>query len=219
MGTPDPPLFADRVDAGRQLARELEGERGPDTVVLGLARGGVVVAAEVARALGAPLDTIAVRKVGHPWQPELAIGAVTPGGGLYLRGRRGRALPDVDAAVEEALVRADELDAELRGGRLLPDLFGRTVIVVDDGVATGATMIASLRWVRGCVARRVVAAVPVGAPEGLAAIRHEADSVVCPFAPADFEAVGNWYARFAQVETAEVVALLAEGRLRGAALS
>ena len=204
--------FADRADAGRRLARELETERDPRTVVVGLPRGGVVVAAEVARALGAPLEVVAVRKVGHPRQPELAIGAVTHGGGLYLRDSEGLPERDVAAAVARASERAAELEQALRAGRPEPDLNGRIAVIVDDGLATGATMVAALRWARAQGAARVVAAFPVGAAQSMALVRTECDRVVCPNVLADLGAVGYWYRDFEQVETAEVLRLLAAAR-------
>lgn len=210
------PLFAGRADAGRRLAPLLEGERGPGTVVVGLPRGGVAVAAEVARALGAPLEVVAVRKVGHPWQPEYAIGAVTAGGGLVLRGRDGLTEAEVATAVERARARAEELDRELRAGRPAIPLAERTALLVDDGLATGATMLAAVRWARAQRAARVVVVVPVGAADSLRAFESEADAVVCPHALADFGAVGFWYADFGQVETGEVLRLLAAAGEAGA---
>ena len=204
--------FADRADAGRRLARELESERDPRTVVVGLPRGGVVVAAEVARALGAPLEVVAVRKVSHPRQPELAIGAVTHGGGLYLRSSEGLPERQVVAAVARARERAAELDVALRPGRPEPDLHERIAVVVDDGLATGATLIAALRWARAKGAARVVAAFPVGAAQSMALVRAECDRVVCPNVLPDLGAVGYWYRDFEQVETAEVLRLLAAAR-------
>ncbi len=203
------PLFGNRHDAGGVLATELEGERGADTVVVGLARGGVQVAAEVARRLGAPLDVVAVRKVGHPWQPEYAIGAVTPGDGVYVRGPDGLTEQQVQAAVEEARAKADALDRRLHRERGALELAGKTAIVVDDGLATGATMVAALRWARSRGASRVVAAVPVAAKESLALIRREADAVVCPYEIEDFGAVSFWYRSFPEVRDEEVVRLLA----------
>ena len=204
--------FADRADAGRRLARALASERGPRTVVVGLPRGGVVVAAEVARAVGAPLEVVSVRKVGHPRQPELAIGAVTHGGGLYLRSSEGLSEREVAAAVARASERAAELDQALRRGRAEPDLHGRIAVVVDDGLATGATMIAALRWARAKGAACVVAAFPVGAAQSMALVRAECDGVVCPHVLPDLGAVGYWYRDFEQVETAEVLRLLAAAR-------
>jgi putative phosphoribosyl transferase len=205
-------LFADRRDAGRALAAELEGERGPELLVVGLARGGVEVAAEVARALAAPLDVVAVRKVGHPWHPEYGIGAVTPGDGVYVRGSDGLAREDVAAAVEAAKAKAALLDVRLHAEHPALDLHDKTVVAVDDGLATGATMIAALRWARASGAARVVAAVPVAAAESLELVRPEADAVVCLHAIELFFAVGLWYESFPQVDDGEVIRLIGESR-------
>jgi putative phosphoribosyl transferase len=213
------PLFADRGDAGRALAAELEDERGPELVVLGLARGGVEVAAEVARALAAPLDVVAVRKIGHPFQPEYGIGAVTPGDGVYVRSPDGLTEDEVAAAAEESKAKAAQLDARLHGEHGPLDLTGRTVVVVDDGLATGGTMIAALRWTRMAGAARIVAAVPVAAEDSLELVRAEADEVVCLYPLAAFFAVGAWYRSFEQVDEAEVARLLDENRRAAASVS
>jgi len=202
------PLFADRRDAGRVLARALEAERGTDAVVVGLARGGVVVAAEVARELGLPLDVVAVRKVGHPYQPEYALGAVAPGDGVYVRDPGGLTPRELAAQVDRAQARAAELDLTLHAEHEPVPLAGRTCLLVDDGLATGATMIAAVRWARSRGASRVVAAVPVGARQSMAVLRTEADAVVCPHELSDLVAVGLWYRSFGQVDDAEVAALL-----------
>jgi putative phosphoribosyl transferase len=206
------PLFADRGDAGRMLAAELEGERGQEPVVVGLARGGVVVAAEVARGLAAPLDIVAVRKVGHPWQPEYGIGAVTPGDGVYVRGPDGLTDEQVATAVEASQAKAVLLDQRLHAEHVPLELGGKTVLLVDDGLATGATMIAAVRWARAARAARVVAAVPVAAAESLELVRAEADEVVCPYALTQFLAVALWYASFPQVDDEEVIRLIDENR-------
>lgn len=208
------PLFADRGAAGRALATELEREGGDATVLVGLARGGVKVAAEVARSLGAPLDTVAVRKVRHPWRSEYAIGAVTPGDRAYVRGSDGLTDEQLAAAVEAAKARADALDERIHGAIEPLDLAGKTVLLVDDGLATGATMIAAIRWARAEGAARVVVAVPVAATESLDAVRAEADAAVCPHAISPFLAVGVWYASFSQVDDDSVLQLLAENRER-----
>lgn len=208
---PDP-LFTDRRDAGRQLAAALEGERGPQLVVVGLARGGVETAAEVAHALEAPLDVVAVRKIGHPRQPEYGIGAVTPGDGVYLRADDGLTEEQIAAAVEETKAKAALLDRRLHAEHPPLDLKGKTVAVVDDGLATGATMIAALRWARAADAARVVAAVPVAAAASLALIVREADEVVCLHAPEQFFSVGGFYGAFAQVDDQAVIRLLEKNR-------
>jgi len=208
---PDP-LFADRREAGRRLAAALEGERGPALVVVGLARGGVETAAEVARTLAAPLDVVAVRKVGHPLQPEYGIGAVTPGDGVYVRAHDDLTDEQVAAAVERAKVKAALLDERLHADHPPLDLVGKTVVVVDDGLATGATMVAALRWARAAGAARVVAAVPVAAAESLALVMREADEIRCLYVPEHFFAVGAWYGSFEQVDDEAVVRLLDENR-------
>ena len=202
-------LFHDRADAGEVLARELEPEVGGDAVVVvGVARGGIVVGAAVARAFGLPLELVAVRKVRHPWQPEYALGAVTPGGGAYVRARDGLTDRQLAIAVGLARAEADSLDRKLRDGRPQPSLAGRTVLLVDDGLATGATMIAAARWARERGAGRIVAAAPVGARETVDLLRREADEVVCPYAVDDLVAVGLWYADFPQMEDEDVIELL-----------
>ncbi len=205
-------LFTDRGHAGRALAAALEGERDPGVVVVGLARGGVEVAAEVARLLQAPLDVVAVRKVGHPWQPEYGIGAVTPGDGVYIRGHDGLTDQQVAAAVEDAKVKATVLDRRLHADIAPLSLTDKTVLVVDDGLATGATMIAALRWARAAGAARVVSAIPVAAAESIALIRREADELVCPHVLSPFVAVGVWYASFDQVSDQDVIRLLEKSR-------
>ena len=148
------PLFADRCDAGRRLSPALAAEAWRDPVAIGLARGGVEVAAEVARGLEAPLDVVAVRKVGHPWQPEYALGAVTPGDGEYVRGPNGLDDEQLAAVVEAAKGEAERLDRRLHADQPGLDLAGKTALLIDDGLATGATMIAALRWAKAW-ARRV----------------------------------------------------------------
>ena len=206
------PLFEDRWDAGRQLAGALELRREPEPVVVGLARGGVVVAAEVARVLKAPLDVVAVRKLGHPWQPEYGLGAVTPGDGVYVRGPDGLSGEQLGALIEENQKQALLLDRRLHADQPALDLSGRTALLVDDGLATGATMVAALRWAKASGAKRTVAAVPVAATSTLELIRAEADEVVCPHAREHFLAVGVWYASFDPVGDETVTRLVAENR-------
>jgi putative phosphoribosyl transferase len=203
--------FHDRVDAGRQLAEALEPRRLGDAVVVGLARGGVVVAGEIARRLSLPFDALAVRKIGHPRQPEYGIGAVTPGGDVvYLRSPEGLGDLDLRRAIEKALAEADALDRILHERHEPVDLSGRTAVLVDDGLATGVTMVAAVRWARSRGAARVIVSVPVGAAQSLGFLRSEADEVVCPHEPGDFWAVGFWYDVFTQVKNEDVVVLLDE---------
>jgi putative phosphoribosyl transferase len=203
--------FRNRADAGRRLAVALERVDLGDAVVVGLARGGVVVAADVARRLDLPLDAVAVRKIGHPYQPEYALGAVAPGaGGVYLRADEALGDAAFRRAIGQAQAQADALDGIIHEHHRPLDLHGRTAVLVDDGLATGATMIAAVRWARARGAARVVVAVPVGAVQSTEAIRRAADEVVCPHEEPRFGAVGFWYRDFTQVETAGVIALLDE---------
>ena len=208
------PLFRDRVDAGQVLAGELERYRGTDALVLGLPRGGVVVAAEVARRLDAELDVIVARKLGAPVSPELAIGAVTADGVQVLNSALIRALgltePYITAVARRQLADAQRREIALRGNRPRPRIASRTVILVDDGLATGATMYAAVRAVRREAPARLIVAVPIGSPEACAALRREADEVVCPYQPEEFGGVGLWYRHFEQTEDREVRALLDE---------
>jgi predicted phosphoribosyltransferase len=204
--------FADRVDAGRQLARLLEHLRADEPVVAGLPRGGVIVAAEVAAALGAPLDVLVVRKLGAPNQPELAIGAIGEGGVEI----RNEALVDrlglSEGHIGEVAARErDELDrrvAAYRAARPAVPLEGRTVIVVDDGLATGATAEAALHVVRARDAARVVLAIPVAPPETIGRLREIADEIVAVTIPRDMTAIGLHYRDFTQVTDEAVLAVL-----------
>jgi predicted phosphoribosyltransferase len=208
-------LYRNREDAGRALARALTAAHAgrPDVIVLALPRGGVPVGAEVARALGAPLDVLLVRKLGVPGHEELAMGAIADGGVRVVNEDVLRALRvPVDAVEAVALEEGQELQRRARayrGGRPAPDLRGRTVILVDDGLATGSTMRAAVAAVRRQGPARVVVAVPVGAEDTCEALRREADEVVCPRTPEPFYAVGAWYRDFLQTTDEEVRELLA----------
>ncbi len=211
-------MFRDRADAGAQLAVALSRFHGEDVVVLGLPRGGVPVAAVVAEALDAPLDVIIVRKLGLPYQPELAMGAVGEDGVRVVNEdvvRVGGVSPGQFQAVESA--ERDELDVRaqrLRRGHTRLPLAGRTAIVVDDGVATGATARAACQVARAHGAARVVLAVPIGAPDTIEDLRADADEVVCVDVPARFGAVGQGYRDFSQVSDPEVADLLYAARAR-----
>ena len=203
--------YRDRVDAGRQLGVRLDDLVGSDVVVLGVVRGGVPVAAEVARHLGAPLDVIVVRKLGLPVQPEIAMGAIAEGGERVVeRGTiEGLGVSERDVAVVEERERR-ELDLRtqlVRAGRARLEFRGRTAIVVDDGVATGATARVACRAARQLGASRVILAVPVG-PIGLAPEDVDADGVICLATPKDFRAVGQHYLDFRPTADEEVLALL-----------
>lgn len=204
----EPPLYRDRREAGGKLADAFVNRKIEGYLVIGLARGGVEVAAEVAQALGVPLDALAVRKVRHPWQPEYAIGAVTPGGGVYVRGHDGLTEEEVQAAVTAAQEQARELDLQIHADQPARDPGGKTVVLVDDGLATGSTMMAAVRWARAAGAGRVLVAVPVGASETVRTVEREVDEVVCLEQPALFGAVGIWYESFPQVSDERVRTLL-----------
>jgi putative phosphoribosyl transferase len=207
-------VFADRIDAGRQLADRLKEFRGQDVVVLGLPRGGVPVASEVAIALDAPLDVIVVRKLGLPIQPEVAMGAIGEGGAKVTnRAFIGEAAVTASAlgaveARERGLL--DALVTKLRRGRERIDLTGRVVVIVDDGIATGATAEVACAAARQLGAGRVIVAVPVAPAEHGPAGRGivGADEIVCVQAPELFQAVGQYYTDFRQTSDDEVVALL-----------
>jgi predicted phosphoribosyltransferase len=205
-------FFADRCAAGTALASRLERYRGSDPLVLGLPRGGVPVAAEVARHLDGELDVVVARKLGSPVSPELAIGAITADGERFLNASiiEMFGVPDmyterIAAAQQEEARRREE---RFRKGRRPLRIAGRTVILVDDGLATGATMRAAVRAVRKQHPARLVVAVPVGAPDACAALRQEVDEVVCLGEPPDFGAVGRYYGDFRQVADTDVEALL-----------
>ncbi|MEU1483580.1 phosphoribosyltransferase family protein [Streptomyces sp. NPDC005752] len=206
-------LFTDRTDAGRRLAVALRHLERRDPVVLGLPRGGVPVAYEVAQALRAPLDVIVVRKLGVPYRPELGFGAIGEGGVRVISdeivrhaGVREKDLLAVERAEEAELLRRARA---YREGRPRLPLEGRTAVVVDDGVATGATAKAACQVVRAQGAAHVVLAVPVASPDVAARLREDVDEVVCLSTPSLFSAVGEWYRDFSQTSDEEVVSLLA----------
>jgi predicted phosphoribosyltransferase len=217
-------VFDDRRHAGRELASLLAPLRAERPVVVGVPRGGVPVADEIAHALGAPLDVVLARKIGAPQNPEYALGAVAEGGVHVLSARATRALALSEAAVQ-ALVELAEQDlvarmASYRGSRAALALGGRTVIVVDDGLATGRSARAAVRSVRRRGAARVILAVPVAAPQAVAGLRGELDCIACVEMPSDLWAVGVWYRDFAAVGDEQVIAALAAaprcGSARGA---
>jgi predicted phosphoribosyltransferase len=209
------PRFGDRVEAGRLLGEELarRGIGGPGAVVLGIPRGGVVTAAEVARVLGLPLDIALARKVGAPANRELAIGAVGPDGTAVvdedLAGRVGATPEWLARAVEVERVEVADRQRRFRGDRPALEVAGREVLVVDDGVATGSTAAAVGRWLYGAGASRRVLAVPVAPPQTVSQLVHLYDDVVALATPVAFFAVGEFYVDFRQVTDDEVRELLA----------
>jgi putative phosphoribosyl transferase len=213
-----PHTFRDRTDGGRQLATRLSHLRGRDVVVLGLPRGGVPVAFEIAESLDAPLDVIVVRKVGTPGQPELAMGAIGEDGVRVVNDEilRHVGATDDDFARVEARER-DELQRRarrFRGATPRVDLAGRVAVVVDDGIATGSTARAACQVARAHGAERVVLAVPVAAPESVRALAADADEVVCVEEPRWLRSVGEWYDDFTQVDDQTVVDLLERAHRR-----
>lgn len=206
--------FSDRTDAGRRLGQRLAAMELPDPVVLALPRGGVPVGAEVATALSAPLGVVIARKLGAPFQPELGVGAIAEGGVVVLEdatlAAMGLRREDMADTVERERAELDRRVAQYRGDRPPPRTAGRSVIVVDDGLATGVSARAALRSVRPGKPARLILAVPVGPPDAERIMAGEADEVVCLEQPERLAAVGQWYDDFTQTDDATVVALLAE---------
>jgi len=208
----DGPSFRDRLDAGACLAECLAAYAGTGALVLAIPRGGVPVGAEVARRLGADLDVVVARKLGAPISPELAIGAVTANGGWFLNDEIIRSL-DVSPAYLAAVTAKEMAEARrreerFRGPHARSEVAGRIVIVVDDGLATGATMRAAARSVRSRHPHRLVGTVPVGSREACTALEEEVDEVVCPYRPEPFFAVGVYYERFEPTGDDEVQRIL-----------
>jgi putative phosphoribosyl transferase len=205
-------MFANRSDAGRRLAQALAPYADSDAIVLGLPRGGVPVAYEVARALDTELDVLIVRKIGMPGQPELALGAVASGGALVLNERlvhmAGQTADSLRRLELRELAEVNRRERTFRGNRRPLALKKRTVILVDDGAATGATMLVAIRCARRLHARRVIVALPVASSDAYDAIAREADEVICLDTPSPFDSVGEWYGDFTQTEDEQVRTLL-----------
>jgi putative phosphoribosyl transferase len=205
--------FPNRAEAGRVLAEKLEKYRGRhDVIVLGLPRGGVPVAYEVAKQLGVSLDVFIVRKLGVPGFEELAAGAIASGGVRVLNEDVVQALPNADEIIDSVTakerIELERREQSYRDGRPSPELRGRTVILIDDGLATGATMRAAVKALRQRGVAKIVVAVPVGPPETCREFEDEADEVVCATAPEFFQAVGQYYEDFSQTTDDEVRELL-----------
>jgi len=210
--------FSDRSEAGRTLASLLSAyDERDEAIVMGLPRGGVPVAFEVAKALHLPLDVMVVRKLRAPGQPELAIGAIASGGTSILNDQVAQLVDDtaqLRAELQHQSIELHHRESLYRNGRLPPNIKRRTVILVDDGSATGASMRAAIRAARRLGAARVIAAVPVASSDALRLMRSEADEVACILEPEMFLSVGQWYRDFEQTDDTEVVALLAQSRVR-----
>ena len=205
--------FADRQEAGRQLADAVEqAVAGDDVVVLALPRGGVTVANEVALRLGAPMDVLLVRKLGVPWQPELAFGAIATGDVVVTNDDHLKALGLKEDVVRDIIEREraelDRREQLYRDGRAPVDIAGRTVVVVDDGIATGSTVRAALKSLEQRGVKRRIVACPVAAAETVRALEEEADQVICLRTPVALGAIGTWYDDFAPVFDSEVKKLL-----------
>lgn len=214
-------MFADRRDAARELARWLARYKdAADAVVLAIPRGGVVIGAVLAEELGLPLDVVLTKKIGHPDNPEYAIGVVSLSGEIVDEAVVEReSIPRAYLAGEIARLRAQLQKRRrlYRGGRPEIPLPGKTAIVCDDGIATGNTMLAAIRLARAAGAKKVVAAAPVGAPDSVAALSEAADEVVCVLQPEPFLAIGGFYRDFKQVEDEEAISLLKAAAARSAA--
>ncbi len=211
------PRFRDRSEAGRMLAARLEKYAGrDDVIVFGLPRGGVPVAFEVARGIGAPLDVFIVRKIGVPWHEELAMGAIASGGVRLIDENLVRQLgltaDDVEQVVEQEQRELERRERQYRGDRPFPNVTGRTGILVDDGLATGASMRVAVAALRQEHPARIVVAVPIAPPDTCAALKEEADDVVCALTPEPFYAVGLWYKDFTQTTDEEVHDLLTDSQ-------
>lgn len=211
-------MFKDRVDAGRRLAEELvrRGYSGEDVVVLALPRGGVVVGYEVAKALGAELEVLVSRKLGSPGNPELGIGAIAEDGSLYLNqdliNKLGVSSDYLSKEIEKQLSELRRRVKLYRGDRPIPSLEGKIAILVDDGLATGATMFASIEMVKKMNPSKLVVAVPVAPEETVAEVEKLVDEVVCLATPFPFFAIGQFYEDFSQTSDEEVLALLSAAR-------
>ncbi|KAJ3175156.1 hypothetical protein HDU87_006391 [Geranomyces variabilis] len=216
------PLVHDRIDAGRQLVRHsaIAAYRNrADAIILGLPRGGVPVAYEIAAALNVPLDLMLVRKLGTPGHEEYAMGAIAMGGIVYVdpRLRYDVHESDLKRVIQEESAELNRRNSHYRGAKPYPNLTGKHVLLVDDGIATGATMRAAALAVRKLQPARIIIAAPVGAPDSVRALGDVADEMVCLHQPPSFASVGSWYGTFPQTEDEEVLGLLAKAERFGSA--
>jgi len=211
-----PTLFDDRLDAGRRLAAALRSQTPSDAVVVALSDGGVVVGAEIAHALRLPLDLLVVRKIRYPGAPERVLGAVGPGYVTYVYTRADLGHRRLAVAIADARAELEHADDRLHGERPPIDVRGRDVLIVDDGITTGARMITATHWARIQRVRRVIAAVPVAAAGAADLVRGEVDLFVCPHELTGLGAVGIWYDEFEQPTDDDVPRLLDEARMDAA---
>lgn len=207
-------MYLDRLAAGKRLAEELENYDFESVCILAVPRGGIAVAAPVAQKYNTPLQVLVTRKIGHPENPEFAVGSVMPDGSAVVDADTLRLYHVPQDYLEEAIIREY---AELRrrmilytGSEALPDVKGRTVMVVDDGIATGYTMKAAARWLKTRDPLKMILAAPVASPEAVRKLAKEADAVICPLQPEDFMSVGAFYHDFAQITDQEAIRILQE---------
>jgi predicted phosphoribosyltransferase len=214
----DPLKFKDRVEAGRKLADALKEYRGKDIVVLGIPRGGVVVAAEVAKALGAPLDIVVTRKIEAPGEPEFALGAVTQEGDVIMdrqaAGSLGASSEYLEDQIRKKREEVNDRMIRLRGDAPYPSLQGKVVLIIDDGIATGSSVSAAVMSVRKRGPQKVVVAVPVAPKDAVETLSEDGTKVICLETPGHFLAIGEFYADFDQVEDIEVNRILKDNSSR-----
>lgn len=209
-------FFVDRKDAGERLASQLVKYKNKNPYIFGLPRGGVPVAYEVAKALDAPLDTLTTRKLGAPLYPEFGFGAIAPNGIEVINHdvvkRLGLTKRQIMQIKQSQRTEMERRIKKYRGTLEMPDLKGKTVILVDDGIATGVTIQAAVRYLKTFRPQKLVIAVPVGAPDSVKKLQKEVDEVICLYTPDNFNAVGQWYQEFDQTSDEEVLALLNKKR-------
>lgn len=208
-------MFLDREDAGKQLAEKLKAYQSEKPLVFALPRGGVPVGCIVSKSLNAPLDIIVVRKIGAPWQPELGVGAIAPGVEIYNEGLLKELGLKPQDLKETLKLEEHELKRRLKlygGEETLKKIQGKTVILIDDGLATGISAQAALKSLKQWKPKKLILAVPVGSPFTIEKLKQEIDDLVCLKAPADFYAIGSYYVDFAQVSDAEVIDLLRKSK-------